>query len=65
MSAEQVLVRDVSTGEPDRSVTLLDHPDDTWLRLYHQRLPLDMATPSSTASWHSAATWVWRSHVQR
>lgn len=42
---EQVLVRDVSTGEPDRSVTLLDHPDDTWLRLYHQRLPLDMATP--------------------
>lgn len=42
---EQVLVRDVSTGEPDRSVMLLDHPDDTWLRLYHQRLPLDMATP--------------------
>lgn len=62
---EQVLVRDVSTGEPDRSVTLLDHPDDTWLRLTTNAYPSTWRPPSSTASWHSAATWVWRSHVQR
>ncbi len=43
--------------------SLLDHPD-TWRS--HQRLPLDMANfVIDGERWHSAATWVWRTHAQR
>jgi hypothetical protein len=42
--ANRVLVRDVSTCEPDPSVTLAARPDDTWLRLYHRDIPVDVLT---------------------
>ncbi|OSC42676.1 N-acetylglutamate synthase, CG3035 family [Mycobacterium decipiens] len=41
---ERVLVRDVSTGESDQSITLLAHPDDTWRQLYRKHVPLDELT---------------------
>lgn len=40
----RVLVRDVSTCEPDPSVVLAPRPDDAWLRLYHRDVPLDVLT---------------------
>ncbi len=36
---ERVLVRDVSTREPDRSIALSARPDDAWLRLYNREIP--------------------------
>ncbi|MDI3312880.1 MAG: GNAT family N-acetyltransferase [Mycobacterium sp.] len=40
----RMLVRDVSAGKPHPSVTLAARPDDTWLRLYHRAIPVDVLT---------------------
>ena len=42
--ANAVLVRDVCPAEPDPSVRLSTHPDDTWLRLYRREIPVDVLT---------------------
>jgi hypothetical protein len=39
---EQVLVRDVSDGEPDPFITMTSQPDDAWLQLYHREVPVDV-----------------------
>jgi N-acetylglutamate synthase len=41
---ERVLVRDVSVGEPDPSITLSPRPDDAWLRIYRHDIPIDVLT---------------------
>ncbi|AKN15330.1 hypothetical protein MHAE_15525 [Mycobacterium haemophilum DSM 44634] len=41
---ERVLVRDVSIRAADPTITLSARPDDAWLRLYHQRVPVDVLT---------------------
>jgi RimJ/RimL family protein N-acetyltransferase len=40
----RVLVREVSTCEPDPSVTLAARPDEAWLRLYQRDIPVDVLT---------------------
>jgi hypothetical protein len=45
--AERILVRDVrdmSTSEPDPSVTLSGRPDDAWLRTCEREIPVDVLT---------------------
>jgi N-acetylglutamate synthase len=42
--AERIVVRDVSTREPDPSVTLSGLPDDAWLRMYQREIPVDVLT---------------------
>ena len=45
--AEQVMVSDmsdVSTREPDPSITFSAHPDDAWLRIYQREIPVDVLT---------------------
>jgi len=42
--ANVVLARDVSTAEPGPSIRLSARPDDTWLRLYRQEVPIDVLT---------------------
>jgi hypothetical protein len=42
--ANAVLVRDVSTAGPARSVRLSARPDDAWLRLYRREVPIDVLT---------------------
>jgi hypothetical protein len=42
--ANAVLVRDVSSAQPDPSVMLSARPDDAWLRLYGREVPIDVLT---------------------
>jgi N-acetylglutamate synthase len=42
--ANAVLTRDVSAADSDPSVRLSVRPDDAWLRLYAQELPIDVLT---------------------
>jgi N-acetylglutamate synthase len=40
--ANQMLVREVGTAEPDPSVRLSAHPDENWLRFIQHRIPVDV-----------------------
>ncbi len=39
-----VMVRELTSGEPDSAVTLATQPDDQWLRLYQRDVPVDVLT---------------------
>ena len=39
-----VMVRELTSGEPDSAVTLATQPDDQWIRLYRRDVPVDVLT---------------------
>ena len=42
--ARRMLVRDARATDPDPSVSLVQRPDDDWLRLYDRQVPVDVLT---------------------
>jgi N-acetylglutamate synthase len=39
-----VMVSDLTSGQPDATVTMAARPDDDWLRLYRREMPVDVLT---------------------